>query len=160
VFNIYISKVKVKCTLVQAPRLCTGRMAHWASRGIALLFRDHGTRRGCGGQRHTPAALYPRERPGTRCTGGWVEPGAVWTDAENLAPTGIRSPDRPARSQSIYRLCYPTPMFIYVLVIHTYICITHCYSPPIVIANVPHTFGTPRCAFQAKCESGDQFRRH
>jgi hypothetical protein len=31
-------------------------------------------------------------------------PGPVWTVAENLAPTGIRSPDRPARSQSLYRL--------------------------------------------------------
>jgi hypothetical protein len=26
---------------------------------------------------------------------------------ENLAATGIRSPDRPARSQSLYRLDYP-----------------------------------------------------
>ena len=24
------------------------------------------------GQRHAPAALYPRETPGTHCTGGWV----------------------------------------------------------------------------------------
>jgi hypothetical protein len=31
-------------------------------------------------------------------------PGPVWTGAENLAPTGIRSPGRPARSQSLYRL--------------------------------------------------------
>jgi hypothetical protein len=37
---------------------------------------------------------------------GWA-PGPVWTDAENLAPTGIRSPDRPACSQSLYRLSYP-----------------------------------------------------
>ena len=37
---------------------------------------------------------------------GWA-PGPVWTGAENLAPTGIRSPDRPARSQSLYRLRYP-----------------------------------------------------
>ena len=29
--------------------------------------------------------------------------------AENLAPTGIRSPDRPARSESLYRLSYPGP---------------------------------------------------
>jgi len=34
-------------------------------------------------------------------------PGPVWTGAENLAPTGIRSPDRPARSHSLYRLSYP-----------------------------------------------------
>ena len=39
-------KVKVKVTLVQALRLCTGRTAHRGSRGIALLFHDHGTRRG------------------------------------------------------------------------------------------------------------------
>jgi len=45
---------------------------------------------------------------------GWA-PGPVWTGAENLAPigirspppTGIRPPDRPARSQSLYRLRYP-----------------------------------------------------
>jgi len=28
------------------------------------------------GQRHAPAALYPRERPGTHYTGGWVGPRA------------------------------------------------------------------------------------
>ena len=38
----------VKVTLVQALRLCTGRTAHRGSRGIALLFHDHGTRRGWG----------------------------------------------------------------------------------------------------------------
>ena len=39
-------KGKVKCTLVQALRLCTGRTAHRGSRDIALPFHDHGTRRG------------------------------------------------------------------------------------------------------------------
>ena len=39
-------KVKVKCTLAQALRLCTGRRAHRGSRGVALLFHDHDTRRG------------------------------------------------------------------------------------------------------------------
>ena len=29
--------------------------------------------------------------------------------AENLAPSGIRSPDRPARSESLYRLSHPCP---------------------------------------------------
>jgi hypothetical protein len=37
---------------------------------------------------------------------GWA-PGPVWAGAENLAPTGIRFPDRPARSESLYRLRYP-----------------------------------------------------
>jgi hypothetical protein len=36
---------------------------------------------------------------------GWA-PGPVWTGAENLVSTGIQSPDRPARSQSLYRLSY------------------------------------------------------
>jgi len=38
-------KVKVNITLVQALRLCTGCTAHRESRGIALPFHDHGTRR-------------------------------------------------------------------------------------------------------------------
>jgi len=38
----------VKCTLVQGLRLCTGHTAHRGSRGIALVFHDHGTRRGWG----------------------------------------------------------------------------------------------------------------
>jgi hypothetical protein len=35
----------MKCTLIQALRLCTGRTAHMGGRGIALPFLDHGTRR-------------------------------------------------------------------------------------------------------------------
>jgi hypothetical protein len=34
---------------------------------------------------------------------GWA-PEPVWIGAENLAPTGIRSPDLPVRSESLYRL--------------------------------------------------------
>jgi hypothetical protein len=58
------------------------------------------------GQRHAPAAFYPRERRGTHCTGGWVGPRAV-LDRCGKSLTGIRSPDRPARNQSLYRLSYP-----------------------------------------------------
>jgi hypothetical protein len=43
VLQICVKKVKV--TLVQALRLCTGRTAHRGSRGIALPFHDHSTRR-------------------------------------------------------------------------------------------------------------------
>ena len=75
-FSSLLGKVKVECTLIPTLRLCTGRTAHRGSRGIALLFLDHDTRRGMRGQRHAPAALYPWERPGTHCTGGWVGPRA------------------------------------------------------------------------------------
>ena len=52
-------KVNVKCTLVQALRLCTGRAAHRESRGIALLFLDHGTRRGEGSASRPGRSLPP-----------------------------------------------------------------------------------------------------
>ena len=57
----------------------------------------------------TPRPFYSRERAGTHCVGGWVASEPVWTDAENLTSTGIRSPDRPTRSESLYRLGYPSP---------------------------------------------------
>jgi len=100
-------KVKVKVTLVQALMLCTGRTAHRGSRGIALLFHDHGTRRGWGVS-VTPCALFnPGRDPVLIVQEAGCAPWPVGTGAENLVPTGIRSPDRPARSKSLYRLRYP-----------------------------------------------------
>ena len=84
-------KLNVKCTLVQALRLCTGCTAHRGSRGIALPFHDHGTRWGVWGASVTSRPLFT---PGKDLVpilqeAGWA-PGPVWTGAENLAPTGIR----------------------------------------------------------------------
>ena len=114
--HMYNYKIMVKCTLVQALRLCTGRTAHRGSRGIALPFHDHGTRKGWG------VSVMPRPffTPGKDLIpfiqeAGWA-PGLVWTGVENLAPTGIRLLDRPARSQSLYRLHYLahcTIIFVY-----------------------------------------------
>jgi len=67
---------------------------------------------GVGGQPHAPAASTPgKDTVPIVQEAGWV-PGSVWTGAENLAPTGIRFPDRPARSQSLYRLRYPAQYFL------------------------------------------------
>ena len=63
---------------------------------------------GVSGQRHNPAALN-REGSCSHCIGGRVAPGTVWTGAENLAPTQIRSPDLQTRSECLYRLSYPGP---------------------------------------------------
>ena len=100
------SKGKVKVTLVQALRLCTGHTAHRGTRGIALPFHDHGTRRGWGVS-ITPRPLFTSGKDQVPIVqeAGWA-PGSVWTGAENLAPTGIWSPDRPACSQSLYQLRY------------------------------------------------------
>jgi len=102
-------KVKVKCTLVQALRLCTGSTAHRGSRGTALPFFDHCTRSEWG-VRVTPRPLFTPGKdlvPIVQET-GWA-PGPVWTGVENIAPKGIRSSDCPARSQSLYQVSYPGP---------------------------------------------------
>ena len=59
--------------------------------------------------RHAPATLPLGKTRYPLCRGLGGGPGPVWTGAENLAPTGIRSPDRPARSESLNRLSYPGP---------------------------------------------------
>jgi hypothetical protein len=54
----------------------------------------------------TPLPLYPRGRDPV----GWAtEP--VLKDAPNLARTGIGSPNRPARNESLYRLRYVGQQF-------------------------------------------------
>jgi hypothetical protein len=56
--------------------------------------------------------LYPEEREPIAIVeaAGWA-PGRVWTGEENLAFTVIRSPDRPARSEStLYQLTIETAL--------------------------------------------------
>ena len=103
-----LAYVKLKCTLVQALRLCTGHPAHRGSRGIALLFLDHGTRRGEGSASRPGRSLPPgktRYPLYKRLGGPQDRSGHV---RKISPPTGIRFPDRPARSQSLYRLCFST----------------------------------------------------
>jgi hypothetical protein len=64
----------------------------------------------------TPWPLYPRENPIPIVQEVVLAPGPVWTSAENLTHTWIRSPDRPARSESLCRLRYPGPYLIYILI--------------------------------------------
>jgi hypothetical protein len=82
------------------------------SRGIALLcFYTSALEGGEGSTSRPGRFLPPRKDPVPIVQeAGWV-PGPVWTGAENLAPTVIRSPDRPSRSQSLYRLSYPVHTF-------------------------------------------------
>ena len=42
----------------------------------------------------------------------------MWTGAENIAPpTGLRSLDRPASGETLYRLSYPGPLIIIIIII-------------------------------------------
>ena len=85
-----VCKVQVKCALLQALRLCTGRTTYRGSRGIALLFHDRGTRRG----------EWSAVRPGRTLPVGKTQyplynrlggPQGRSGRAENLIPNGIRS---------------------------------------------------------------------
>ena len=64
-------------------------VAQRVGRVIALLFHDHGTRRGMSGQQDPPAALYRRERTGTHFTGGWVCPRAGLDGRKISSPPGF-----------------------------------------------------------------------
>ena len=65
---------------------------------------------GMGGQRHAPAALPPgkTQYPLYRRLGG---PQGRSRRVQKISSlTGIGSPDRPARNESLYRLRYPVPL--------------------------------------------------
>ena len=60
-------------------------------------------------QRHVQDALPTRTETRAHLQVAVWAPGPVWTGAENLSHIGIRSPDRPALSELLYRLRYPGP---------------------------------------------------
>jgi hypothetical protein len=96
-----MSKSKGKVHPCTGTEALTGRTAHRGSTGIALLFHDHGTRRRWGVSVTRRSLFTPGKDPVSIVQeAGWSS-GSVWTSAENLAPTGIRSPDRPVYSQSL-----------------------------------------------------------
>jgi hypothetical protein len=53
--------------------------------------------------------LYPRERPGTHCIGGWVGPRAGLDGCGKSRLPRVWSLDGPACNESLYRLSHPAP---------------------------------------------------
>jgi hypothetical protein len=94
-------KAKAKFTLEQATKAQREEYRYSSTLSFTSALD------GVGGKRHAPAALLPGK---TQCPyeGGWA-PGPVRTVTENLAHTGIRRPDHPARSKSRDRLSYAGP---------------------------------------------------
>ena len=71
-----------------------------------------------GGQHHAPAAFTIRigTVPIVQEARWASEP--VWIGAENLAPTGIRSPDLSARGELLYQLRHPgSYIYIYIYIL-------------------------------------------
>jgi len=54
--------------------------------------------------------LYTRERTVINCTGDWEGFQKDLDGTKNLAHIGIRSPDRPARTKTLYQRRYPGPL--------------------------------------------------
>jgi hypothetical protein len=79
-----------------------------------------------------PGRFTPRNDPVPIVQEAQWAPGPV-TGTENLAPTGIRSPDRPAHSESLYRLSYPDPPMdntnVAIIIITTPYCWSLDWSP-------------------------------
>ena len=138
------------CTRVQALRLCTGRTAHRESRVLTLPFHDHGTRSGWGVS-VTPRPLFtPGKDPVPIAQEAEWTLGPVWTGVEYLASTGIRSPDRSARSQLLYRLLPDTVpnsihvnlfKFIFLYFSVTYLVLEDNFIPHIINTILP-TYGS------------------
>jgi len=85
-------------------------VAQRVGRGIALLFHDRGTRRAW----VVSSTPRPQFNPGKYPVpilqeAGWA-PEPVWTGGKSR-PHRDSIPDRPARSQSLYRLSYPAHIF-------------------------------------------------
>ena len=53
-----------------------------------------------------PGRILPLRRVGTHFTGGWVGPRVGLDGRKISTPHRDSIPDRPARSQSLYRLSY------------------------------------------------------
>jgi hypothetical protein len=109
---------KIKFTLEQATKTQTG------TRGITLLFFFNFVARWGWVVDATPRPLYTLERSGTLCTGGWVGPRSDLEGCGKVASTGIRSPSRPPRSESLYRLSYIIIIIIILIIIISLIKIT------------------------------------
>ena len=112
---------------------------------MALPFsRTFGTRWG-GGQPDDPAASTPGKDPVPIVQdAGWA-PGPVWTGGKSRTHRDS-IPDRPARSQSLYRLSYPVHpyVFLYMCKIDVFYYIqTRCSSPH----PIPRRICMNVCAF-------------
>ena len=82
-----------------------------AQRGSTGIISLTSASDGVGGQRHAPAALPPGKEnryPFYRRLFG--RQGRSGRARKIPPPTGTRSPDRPARNKSLYRLSYPGPL--------------------------------------------------
>ena len=106
--------VSRKYVIVHAVKpACKKKWSHYrpgvvqrVGRGVALLFHDRGTRRGWVVSNTPRPRFTPGKDPVPILEEACWAPGPVWT-GEKSRPHRDSIPDRPARSESLYRLSYP-----------------------------------------------------
>ena len=104
-------------------------MAQRVGRGIALLFHDHGTRRGEWSVAR-PDLHYPRKDPVPIVQeAGWA-PGPVWIGAENLALLGFDPRTFQPVARSLYRLRYPAHSDLDVAILSLCVCVERSLATP------------------------------
>ena len=96
----YKLQLNVKCSCYRPG------VAQRVGRGIALLFHDHGTRRGWVVSSTPQPHFTPRKDPVPILQEARWAPGLVWMGRKSH-PHWDSILDRPARSQSLYWLRYP-----------------------------------------------------
>jgi len=127
-------------------------VAQRVGRGIALLFHDRGTRRGWVVSSTPRPHFTPRKDPVPILQeGGWA-PEPVWTDGKSR-PHQDWIPDRPACSQSLYRLSYPADFGKYMQSIFLLIYVPLLYSADVNYIDIKRQL-TPL----AKCHLLQQTR--
>ena len=101
--------------------------------GIDPTHSQPRRQKGCGWSAPSSGRFTPGKHPAPIVQeAGWAS-GPAWTGTENLAPTGSRSPERPARSESLHRLSYAGRRIIHI----TPLCYVNLYlfEPIIFIAR-------------------------
>jgi hypothetical protein len=95
----------------------------------------------------TPRPLYPRERPGTLCIGGWVSLRAGLNGCGKCRPHrySIPGPSNPLRVAVPNELSGPTTAFD--ADSKQVLCVAECASAAWYSASVPVLLGTVRVTF-------------
>ena len=109
IWNFTVAKFSLLLSLLIKVKIKFSRyrpgVAQRVGRGIALLFHDHGTRRGWVVSSTFRSHFTSGKDPVPIVQeAGWA-PGLVWTGRKSR-PHRDSIPDRPARSQSLYQLSY------------------------------------------------------
>ena len=120
----------MKCDMVKCSHYRPG-LAQRVGRGIALLFHDHGTRREWVVSNTPRPHFTPGKDPVPILQEpGWA-PGSVWGGGKSrLHRDSI--PDRPALSQSLYRLSYPAHRSVIWALSKINVNISQCLIKPLI----------------------------